>query len=79
MKQTILFLLILIPLNSLSQNNFNSSDYKVTRGDLETNTFETDSTANALVIYEYGNSYVDKEDYKLKTDICHYYNLFIQQ
>ena len=46
--------------------NFNTKDYSVTRRDLETNFFEKDSTANALVIYEFGKSYVDEKTFDLK-------------
>ncbi len=70
MKQLLLttFLLI-ISAKSLSQNEFNSEDFTVTRSDLNINTYEKDSTANALVIYEYGKSYVDKRTFKLVTEV----------
>ncbi|AUP77737.1 DUF3857 domain-containing protein [Flavivirga eckloniae] len=69
MKQIIYLYLFLSSLALFSQSNFNSQHYKVTLGDLETNTFEKDSTANALTIYELGNSYVDRYDYDLRTEI----------
>ncbi|MGB1308689.1 MAG: DUF3857 domain-containing protein, partial [Oceanihabitans sp.] len=60
-------LLILITSFSYSQeHSFSSNSYKVTGNDLETNTFKKDSTANALVIYEFGNSYIDKSSFYLK-------------
>jgi len=67
MKQLQL-LIFLCCLTSFGQN-FNSESYTVTRDDLETNTFLKDSTANAIVIYEYGNTYVDKNTFKLTTKI----------
>ena len=52
-----------------SQSGFNSESIEVTRGDLETNYYEKDTTANAIVLYEYGNSYVDNVSYDLHTEI----------
>ncbi len=54
-----------------SQTDYNTSKYRVTLSDLEMKTYEKDSTANALVLYEYGNSYVDKNDYDLRTEEKH--------
>lgn len=68
MKQIPLILIFLTSLNLFSQTSYNSESYQVTHGDLITNTFEKDSTANALVIYEWGNSYVDKKEYDLRTE-----------
>ena len=65
MKRLNLIILLFAILNSYSQDNFNSDNFIVTRNDLETNTYKKDSTANALVIREYGNSYFDKESFKL--------------
>jgi hypothetical protein len=64
-------LIFLSSLLTYSQSGFNSESYRVTLGDIETNTFEKDSTANALVIYEAGNSYVDRGDYNLRTEVKH--------
>ena len=69
MKQISLFFLLLSNLTLFSQSNFNSESYIVTLGDLETNTFEKDSTANALIIYKLGNSFVDRHDYALRTEV----------
>ncbi|MDO5981015.1 DUF3857 domain-containing protein [Flavivirga spongiicola] len=69
MKQIVLCYLLLSNLTLFSQSNFHSESYRVTLGDLETNTFEKDSTANALMVYKFGNSFVDKDDYKLRTEI----------
>jgi Domain of Unknown Function with PDB structure (DUF3857)/Transglutaminase-like superfamily len=66
----ILNLFLFITVLSLSaQSSFDATSFKVTKGDLETNTYPQDSTANALVIYEYGNSYVDFESYNIITKI----------
>ncbi len=70
MKQTLLSLFLLIALFSNSQEaHFNSKSYDVTLNDLKLNTYTKDTIANALVIYEYGNSYIDNDDYELKTEI----------
>lgn len=69
MKNILLVLLLISSINHYSQNQFNSSDMSVTRTDLELNTYTEDSTANALVLHEYGKSYIDKNTYKLKTEV----------
>ncbi|ALJ03771.1 hypothetical protein APS56_00775 [Pseudalgibacter alginicilyticus] len=69
MKKVIFILFLLPCIYTYSQSKFNSNSYSVTLADIETNTFDKDSTANALVIYEEGNSYVDQSDYKLHTEI----------
>ncbi|WP_308992034.1 transglutaminase domain-containing protein [Mariniflexile litorale] len=71
MKKNLTFLLILYSLLSFSQENYNSESYIVTLDDIKSSTFVKDSTANALVIYEDGNSYVDKEEFNLRTEIRH--------
>lgn len=43
--------------------------FRVSLNDLKLKTYEKDSTTNALVLYEYGNSYVDNSDYDLRTEI----------
>ncbi|MFG6687720.1 DUF3857 domain-containing protein [Mariniflexile sp. HNIBRBA6329] len=69
MKKHLTFLLILSSLLSFAQENYNSETYNVTFDDIKSSTFVKDSTANALVIYDFGNSYVDSDDFKLKTEI----------
>ncbi|MDO5968841.1 DUF3857 domain-containing protein [Flavivirga aquimarina] len=69
MKQITLFFLLLLNQMIFSQSDFNSESYRVNLSDIETNSFKKDSTANALIIYELGNSYVDKNDYRLRTEI----------
>lgn len=65
MRQPLLLISLLINFTLLAQNNFSPENYNVTRNDLETNIFKKDTTANALVIYEYGNSYIDKKTFNL--------------
>lgn len=67
MKTLILNFLLLNCLFCFSQENYNSESFTVTLGDIESKTFSKDSTANAMVIYERGNSYVDNDDYDLRT------------
>lgn len=69
MKQTLFYLLVLFSFHSFSQSGFTSESFDVTRYDLESNIYVKDSTANALVLYEYGNSYIDNKDFELKTEI----------
>tara|TARA_R110002049_G_scaffold38978_1_gene120324 strand:+ start:11274 stop:12680 length:1407 start_codon:yes stop_codon:yes gene_type:complete len=71
MKNIAFTLLLLSNVFVFSQSTFNSESYSVTLGDIETNRFENDSTANALVIYEEGNSYVDRGEYDLRTEVKH--------
>jgi hypothetical protein len=52
-----------------AQVGFNSSNLNVTQEDLIINSYDRDSTANALVLYEYGNSYFRKESFFLVTEI----------
>lgn len=66
MKHALLLIIILISTKIQSQNQFNSESFGVSRNELSTNTYDKDSTANALVIYEHGSSYLDKNTFKLK-------------
>lgn len=52
-----------------AQSDYNSEGLQVTRGDLEQNVFSKDSTASALILYEIGNSYVNKNSFNLNTEI----------
>lgn len=65
MKNIYITTFLLLSQFLLAQENFSSEDYSVTRLDLETNTFKKDTTANALVIYEFGNSFIDNETFDL--------------
>ncbi|WP_162495541.1 DUF3857 domain-containing protein [Confluentibacter flavum] len=52
-----------------AQENYVSEDFRVSLDDIKASSFKKDTTANALVIYEYGNSYFDSNDYVLKTEV----------
>ena len=65
----IIVLLLLGFLETQAQNSRYAVTYEVTRPDIENNTYAKDSTANALVLYERGDSFVDKNTYRLNTDI----------
>ncbi|SFC37413.1 protein of unknown function [Algibacter lectus] len=72
MKQITLILSLLSTLFISAQEEPYSSDtFTVSLEDVQTRTFAKDSSANALVIYEQGDSYVDKEEYDLHTKIKH--------
>jgi hypothetical protein len=71
MRKTILTLLLITTFQLFSQENYNSESYKVTLGDITSKIFQKDSTANALVIYEHGKSYIDRNDYDLRTEKKH--------
>ena len=63
-------LLLLLTLSiTTTQAQFQSTKYSVSKSDLEINEYSTDSTANALVIFEEGNSYIDNDSFKLITEI----------
>lgn len=65
MKKTTMLLALLITLFAYGQNSFNANSYNVTKGDLETKVFSKDSTANALVIYEHGESEIEDDEFDL--------------
>ena len=69
MKHLTFLFWILLVIHVKAQSNFNSENNTVTKGDLETNIYEKDSTANAIVLYEFGNSYIDNKTFKLNTEI----------
>lgn len=69
MKIIYLFILLLIPITFQAQSSFNSNDFSVTFNDLDTNFFEKDSTANAIVLYEYGNSYIEDRTFSLISEV----------
>ncbi|WP_347922109.1 DUF3857 domain-containing protein [Pontimicrobium sp. SW4] len=69
MKAIINLLSLIFILQINAQSDFNSSSIKVTLGDLQTNVYANDTTANALVLFEKGNSYVHRETYNLITEI----------
>ncbi|RED45951.1 DUF3857 domain-containing protein [Seonamhaeicola aphaedonensis] len=61
-------LLLLPTLVVFSQTSFHSESHQVTLADIKTNTFERDTTANAVIIYEHGKSWVHPGTYKLMTN-----------
>lgn len=69
MKNLLCVLILIISLDGNSQNQFNSEDLSVTRSDLTINTYEKDSTANAMILYEHGKSYIDRSSFALKTEV----------
>lgn len=65
-KLSLLTLLTFLFTNLLiAQIQFNSENIIVTKPDLEKNTFEQDTTANAVILYEFGNAYIDKRTFEL--------------
>lgn len=71
MNKNILIVFFLFALKSFSQEKYNSENFRVTLGDIQTNSFVKDSTANAFVIYEKGDSHVSDEEYNLITKKKH--------
>lgn len=69
MKLKLILLSLLFSIQGISQTNNNSNSFAITKSDLEIKTFEKDSTAHAYVIFELGNSYIDHNSFKLKTEI----------
>ena len=69
MKYLAIISLLFITAKVKAQSSFNSENMEVTRSDLETNFYAKDTTANAIVLYEYGNSYVDNDNFELYTEI----------
>lgn len=68
MKTQLLNLLLLFISTVASAQHYGTQEFKVSRDDFDFNTYAKDSTANALVLYEYGNSYIDDDDFLLKTE-----------
>jgi hypothetical protein len=61
-------LLFTMPLHAQSVG-FNSEGFEVTKQDLELNSYDKDSTANAMIIHEKGKSFVDRETFLLNSEI----------
>ncbi len=69
MKNLIILLICLFSLKGFSQKSKSSKTGKVTVSELNMNRYEKDTTANAIVLYEHANYYLDKnKDYKNTTD-----------
>lgn len=62
----IYFTLLLITFSLLGSTQSYNQSMVVSRDDLILNNFPQDSTANAVIIYDYGNSFIDKETFKLR-------------
>ena len=67
MKLKLLLLALSISISCIAQD-FNIA-MPVSKSDLETNYYARDSTANAIVIYDYGNSFVDDETFWLRVQV----------
>ncbi|WP_299891847.1 DUF3857 domain-containing protein [uncultured Lacinutrix sp.] len=65
MRTYLNFIVFFFALISNSQTSFNSENFTVSKADLETNTFKKDSTASAIILKEYGESYIDKNTFDL--------------
>lgn len=76
MKYSFLFFSLLLSLSSYSQTKQDNPVYRVSLSDLRMQTYAKDSTANALVLYEHGKSYVDRNDYDLVTKEKHKIKIF---
>lgn len=70
-KITLLLFLLNTLLITAQEETYNSESFNVNLNDVQTRTFTRDSSANAIVIYEQGNSYVDKKDFDLHTEKKH--------
>lgn len=70
-KYYYIFLFLTYSLVAFSQNSDNESVFRVSLNDLKLTTYPKDSSANALVLYENGKSFVDPTSYKLRTEEQH--------
>lgn len=52
----------------VAQSQFNTENLTTTRADLELNEFKQDTTANAIVLYEYGDAEIHKKTFNLVLD-----------
>lgn len=69
MKTILTFTLLFASLVLFGQHRFSSDSFLASNYDLQINEFPQDTTANAVVIFEEGNSYVDKNTFDLKTEV----------
>ncbi|MBC3759974.1 DUF3857 domain-containing protein [Hyunsoonleella sp. SJ7] len=76
LKQILLLLSIACSSILNSQPSEKDPVFRVSLPDIELKSYEKDSTANALVLYEYGKSYVDRQDYDLRTNIMRKIKIF---
>jgi hypothetical protein len=64
----LVFLLFMLVATTNAQSEFNYTEFRVSESDLQNSYYPKDSTANALVIYEYGKSFVREDDFDIVTD-----------
>lgn len=69
MKKLIVLALLLNSVILHSQNERFNHGFQINKPELEQRTFERDSTADAIVIYEVGTSHIDQETYNLITTV----------
>lgn len=69
MKLISLKLFLLISVIANCQEGFNSSDLRVTNYDLTASKFSRDTLAPALVIYEIGNTYVNRDNFRITSEV----------
>ena len=69
MKNLLPLLAFFSLLTLTAQQKFNSKNLEVTYADLQINHYTKDSIANALVLYEQGNSFIDPSTFRLITEV----------
>lgn len=70
-KYFVFSLFLTCSLALFSQTSIDESVFRVSLNDLKLTTYAKDSSANALVLYEHGKSFVDPTFYNLRTDEQH--------
>lgn len=77
MTKNCIIILLLIPLNIYAQKEKSNKLGQVSVNELKMNTYKNDSLADALVLYEHANVYLDeKNEYKFRTDYYFKIKLF---
>ncbi|MDT0557553.1 hypothetical protein RM697_02760 [Ichthyenterobacterium sp. W332] len=70
MKLTnIVLFFLFISVTTYSQETFNSNDLRVTNDDLTATSFPKNTLASALVIYEIGNTFVNRDNFRITSEI----------
>lgn len=70
------FICIVFTSITFSQENKDVPNFRVSISDLKMTSYAKDSTANVLVLYEQGNSYVNNQEYDLRTTEKHKIKIF---
>ena len=78
-KYSLILLFLLLFFNTFSQTTTDSFNYRVDLNELKMKTYEKDSTANALVLYEYGNSFIEQSHFNLVTEEKHKIKILNQE